>query len=154
ADPFWHAAESHGVHLLVGEQARTTGAVMAWPPRSVAGARRAGVDAAVIESLRRHELLRGLDHFAAAAIGCLLIKGAALAYTHYAEPHLRPRHDTDLLVPVRDVGRVEGAMDAAGYVRAIENTGDFATSQCHFDRAGAVEGLCAFDIHWRIANPQ
>ena len=32
----------------------------------------------------------------------LLLKGAALAYTLYPEPHLRERCDTDLLLPSRE----------------------------------------------------
>jgi len=46
------------------------------------------------------ELREVLAALAGAGLPVLLLKGAALAYTLYPEPHLRDRSDTDLLFPV------------------------------------------------------
>jgi hypothetical protein len=153
-DPFWSAAHEHGVQLMLADLAQTTGAVRAWPDEASDRAHRAAVDAAVVHSLRERELRGVLDRFAAAAVPVLLMKGAALAYTLYARPHLRPRSDTDILIRAADVPRVEALLQDAGYSRAVETSGDLATYQLHFDGPGANGSLHALDVHWRVANPQ
>src|SRR6266436_1779063 len=50
-------------------------------------------------------------------IDLLLIKGAALAYTHYASPHLRPRDDIDLLIRRADLERASAMLVSIGYER-------------------------------------
>ena len=54
--------------------------------------------AAVFDVRREDETRRVLDAFGDAQIDVLVFKGAALAHTVYAAPHLRPRTDVDLLV--------------------------------------------------------
>jgi len=153
-DPFWRAAEAHGVHLMLADLAQTTGAAHEWPRDASSRARRASIDAASVHSLRERELRRVLDGLAAADVPCLLLKGAALAYTLYAQPHLRPRRDTDILIRPGDVPRLEALMRKTGYTRAVETSGDLASSQRHFDGPGVNGSLHALDLHWRIANPQ
>lgn len=152
--PFWQAAEDEGVHLLVIEAARRTGARAVWPLEARALAQQKTVDAAVIQSVREGELRRVLERLAAAGVSCLVIKGGALAHTHYSHPHLRPRRDTDLLVRHEDMGRLVGALERAGYAQAIETSGELATSQYHFERIEPRDGLHALDVHWRVANPR
>jgi hypothetical protein len=153
-DPFWRAAEAHGVHLILTDIAQTNGAAREWPREACARARSAAVDASIVHSLRERELRRVLDRFAAVGVPCLLMKGAALAYTLYAHPHLRPRRDTDILIRSDDEPRVQTLLQDAAYTRAVETSGDLATFQRHFDRPGANGSLHALDVHWRIANPQ
>ena len=153
-DPFWRAAETHGVHLMLADLAQTTGAAREWPPDASARARTASIDAASVHALRERELRRVLGRLAAAGVPCLLLKGAALAHTLYPQPHLRPRRDTDVLIRRDDVTRIDALMHDAGYTRAVETSGDLASSQRHFDGPGANGSLHALDVHWRIANPQ
>ncbi len=49
--------------------------------------------------LRERDLSQVLEQFTDAGIEYLLIKGAGLAYTHYEQPYLRDRCDTDILFP-------------------------------------------------------
>lgn len=153
-DSFWQTAEQDGVHLLVIEAARRAGTSTCWPLSAITRARQAAIDAAAVQSVRERELRRVLSRLAAARVSCLLIKGAAIAYTHYPRPHLRPRRDTDLLVRHEDMGRLVGALERAGYAQAIETSGELATSQYHFERIEPRDGLHALDVHWRIANPR
>src|SRR5512143_3479017 len=56
----------------------------------------------------------------AGGVQMLLLKGTALAYTHYPRPHLRPRNDVDLLVRPADLARVGAVLVSAGFERAPE----------------------------------
>ena len=151
-DPFWLAAHADAVHLLVIDAARRSGAADAWPADAIEQARCIDLEAAAIQVVRERELTRVLARLSPAGISCVLIKGAALAYTHYARPHLRPRHDTDLLVRPEDMARLDDALGAAGYVRAAETTGELVASQCRFERTQSRDGLHTLDVHWRVSN--
>ena len=56
-------------------------------------------DAIVLDLARVAELKQLLRALARGGVLPLLLKGAHLAYSHYARPYLRPKSDTDLLVP-------------------------------------------------------
>ena len=58
-----------------------------------------GTDALVMDLARVAELKQLLRALARGGVLPLLLKGAHLAYSHYARPYLRPKPDTDLLVP-------------------------------------------------------
>src|SRR5688572_32730630 len=95
---FFEAADRHGVVFLVDRILRDP----KWRDAILAELREA-LSSRVrceqsVELVRRAELRRVLEAFHCAGISSILFKGAALAYTHYQFPHLRPRLDTDLLV--------------------------------------------------------
>ncbi len=154
ADPFWSTAEAHRVHLLIAAFARATDAISVWSTAAAGHARAADVDAIATQALRDHELRRVLDRLGAGGVSCLLMKGAAIAHTHYPSPHLRPRSDTDILIPADAAARAATILQADGYQQAVETSGALATFQSHFFRDGAVGTLHALDMHTRIANPQ
>ena len=79
-----------------------------WP--LVAGGAGALRDVAAVELLRKRELLEVLRALDDAGVAPLLLKGAALAYSIYPSPVLRPRADTDLLIPDDDRERLEQAL--------------------------------------------
>ena len=82
----------------------------------------------------------------------LLLKGTALAYTHYPQPYLRPRNDIDLLIRRADVGRAEAALSACGFARAAEADAGLWTGQRHYAKTSAA-GPAHVDLHWRVVNP-
>ena len=149
---FWREAGEQHVDLLLIDLASRGGASDAWPAAARALARSAAVDAAAMRSLRDRELQRVVDLLADAGAACLIIKGAALAYTIYRQPHLRRRSDADLLVRAEAAADVARLLEANGYLRAAEISGDYATSQMHFDRRDAGDSRYALDVHWRIVN--
>ena len=133
-------ARADGVHLLLADRVSLP---------SLAVELR---EAAIIEALRARELRDVLGGLARAGVRPVLLKGAALAYTHYRRPELRPRSDTDLMIPATARDDVAGALAASGYQRPPEIDGDVAIGQCHFvksDRQGLEHAL---DVHWRVSN--
>ena len=57
--------------------------------------------------------------FRDAGIECLVLKGIALAVTHYPNPGLRPMDDIDLLVRPEDVDRAVAALPRAGWTSPL-----------------------------------
>jgi hypothetical protein len=150
---FVAAAAEHRLRPLVGWRLRESGELLRWP----AGVRKALVDAeraeAALEVTRRLELSRLLRAFAAAEVPVLVFKGAALAYSLYPEPWLRPREDTDLLVRATDAARAGAVLAAAGYRAAVMQSGALVTQQRLHVWTDAAGRRHACDLHWKIANP-
>src|SRR5262249_17075428 len=106
-----------------------------------------------LEHLQRLEVARLLAGLADAGIRPLLMKGAALAYTVYPDPVLRPHDDIDLLIRETARDRAAKALASLGYAEIAEGGGELAFSQAHFgitDRFG-IRHTC--DLHWQIVNP-
>ncbi len=85
-------------------------------------------------------------------IDVLLLKGAALAYTHYAEPPLRPHVDIDLLIRRDDLDRAGAMLAELRYARTNEADAELWTGQRHYVKP-AVSGPAMVDLHWRASNP-
>ncbi len=89
-----------------------------------------------------------------AAIPALLLKGTGIAYDCYASPTLRPRADTDILVPPDARDRAARLLLSMGYHRVGGPAGRFVGFQIemhHRDRVGVCHNI---DLHWRISNLQ
>ena len=145
-------ARRHRIHLLLAAAARPQD-----PSSEVATALRSELRTAeMIEMMRERTLRRLLEQFSSAGIEALLLKGAGLAYTLYPSACLRPREDADVLIRRADLGTAERSLTAAGWVRSAEPDAELASTQRHYDLAGA--GAAAFterlDLHWKIAIPQ
>ena len=82
----------------------------------------------------------------------LVLKGAAYARTLYPEPHLRPRCDTDLLLPDRDAAQAAWTRLMAGGYQLDANVveGRLVSRQrtCTLPLAGGH----SIDLHWAIGN--
>ncbi len=125
-----------------------------WPASLVDRlAHRARLDA-VLEMARGHEIRRVLDALAAAGVRAVLFKGTALAYSRYAHPALRPRADTDLLVPREHLEAARAALTALGYAVSETSGGDVLFRQVEFHRRDAHGVVHAFDVHWQISNQE
>lgn len=150
---FYDAARDEGVLPVVLDCVARRG----WP--GVGDQLRASLererDAAVaLAALSSIDLIQALAALSAAGVHPLVIKGAALAHTHYARPSLRPRIDTDLLIRARDIDAAHAVFRSLGAEYIPHVTGSFVMSQFHYastDRAGCRH---VYDVHWRIANPQ
>ena len=133
-------ARRHRVHLVLGDRVAVA---------ELAHERRI---AAVVEALREAELRRVLDALATVGVRAVLFKGAAVARTHYPSPEMRPRSDTDMLVPAdrsQDVARV---LKTLGYRREVETDGELIVSQFHYEFVDRADLSHALDVHWRISN--
>lgn len=81
----------------------------------------------------------------------LLLKGAALAYTHYAIPALRPRSDVDLLIADGDRELCAASLSRLGYERVPQLPGRYVSSEETWRRFGQ-SGPVNIDLHWRVNN--
>lgn len=116
--------------------------------RACAEEARAAAALDMSQSLATTELLARL---AADGVRPLLLKGAALAHTHYASPVLRPRSDLDLLVSAGDRSRCTSLFAAMGYERVRQLPGRYVSHQESWKRSGPA-GSLSVDLHWRVNN--
>ena len=110
--------------------------------------------AVLTDAVRVRELatvLRACDDAGAMPV---VLKGAALAHTHYAASWHRPRADADLLIAPESRERVFALLNRLGYVRCALISGELVMYQAAFERIDRLGIEHVLDIHWRIANPQ
>src|SRR5437867_1504396 len=146
------AATDHGVHCLLGRAMHNQKA-----RREVSEELATALDGLLrreqgVELVRRGELRRVIEGFDVTGIPALLFKGAALAYTHYPFPHLRPRCDTDLLVRPGDRLRASGLLASLGYHRVNAVDRDAVLTQWMFEKPGIGRVVHTLDLHWHISN--
>ena len=124
------AAAHHRVLVLLGSLLRAAGTLDTWPTAFIDAFLAAEREAVAIDCVRQVELTRVLAALRSRRIGALAFKGAALAHTHYAAPHLRPRTDTDLLVAAADVCPLDETFADLGYERQRESSGRLLSYVC------------------------
>jgi hypothetical protein len=142
-------AEHHGVGALLWEAA-------AEAAPEVREALEGTVRAAVArEVFVQRELRTVTAALAAEGVSALVLKGAALAYSVYRQPWLRPRTDTDVLVRHEDAAAVSRVLGTAlGYERTNAVTsGTLVSHQWVFERSDAHGVRHVLDMHWKIVNP-
>ncbi len=108
--------------------------------------------AAAIEELQARELRAVLTLLAGEGIEPVLLKGAALARTHYRRPELRPRSDTDFMIPADARDHATRVLARLDYQRAVEVDGHLAVGQFHFSKTDRHAVSHALDVHWRVSN--
>jgi len=143
------AGALHGVLPLLLRAGRATPGWSGWPESLRAALQQAASGHAAIELADRREVTAVLDTLAERGIEALVLKGAALAHDLYAEPWLRARGDTDLLIRPAARAATFEILERLGYQRADSAGGEVASSEASFSRAGA---LLPLDLHWRTSN--
>jgi len=104
------------------------------------------------ELVRAHEITHVLDALAARRVFPILMKGAALAYSLYPSPAMRPRVDTDLLIPREDIAAARDVLLRRGYVEPAMTDGELVLGQIQMVKVDGFEIEHVFDIHWRISS--
>jgi hypothetical protein len=148
-------ARAGRVHLLLAARLGLTREYRSNLPAGVADRLTAECRvAAVEEAARTRELSRVVTSLDSAGCAPIVFKGAALAYTHYEQPWLRPRIDSDVLIDPARRSAAELVFQQLGYARPPFVSGRLVMYQEPFVRAeaGGLEHVC--DLHWRVANPQ
>lgn len=135
-----HEARVHRVDRLV-----------AWRTSQVDADMRAE---ALLEEVEVRELNRVLAGLESHGVVPIVLKGAALAHSHYEESWLRPRLDSDLLISSSQREVVTTVLGDLGYTRPPFITGELVMYQMPFERIGVTGQTHALDLHWRLANPQ
>jgi hypothetical protein len=145
------AAHHHGLVSIVADRldGRTD-----LPVELVQRFRQAARGEVAADLAREAELRRCLDHLQARGVPALVMKGAQLAYALYDRPDLRPRIDTDLLVPPDARTAVDEALVELGYRAAAATGGRLLMYQATYVKRRGSLAVHAVDVHWKVANPQ
>ena len=119
------AAVDHGVAALLASAPPVT----RWPESLRLALQDARRRAAATEVIQRQALIRLLEALGRADVRCLLLKGAQLAYSHYRQPWLRPRFDTDLLIEPGERRRADAVLRGLGYGPSTQVSGTLVAHQ-------------------------
>lgn len=137
----------HGVAALLHAQA-----LAGWPAQLRQVLRDQSVQRTMWELRHQHLLIQALDHLNGSGIEPILIKGTALAYSLYANPALRIRGDTDLVIPAEAKERTDRALQSIGWQRALGVSGEFVSFQANYTQQFANGAVHTLDLHWKVSN--
>ena len=146
---FLAQSSRHGVDLLIAHLLQESGAWEQLPSSVKTELDRRAKQAIAKEMARANDVTQLGGLLAEAGIRALLIKGAALAYTHYPEPHLRPRVDSDIFIDMADIDKIRDVFSGAGY--RLEGW-VYKSHQFKALRPGFGGQMIKYDVHWRSSN--
>jgi hypothetical protein len=144
------AASAHGVTHLLSRRLPTAlpGSECAAEWRAtLLGERRSALAVELAVGADLANVITALDH---AGVTPVLFKGAALAYSVYASPELRPRNDCDVLIREGDYDVTRRTLEENGFVAALSCERLFG--QIRFDKSTPLGLDYAIDVHWRIST--
>ncbi|HUO84008.1 MAG TPA: nucleotidyltransferase family protein [Thermoanaerobaculia bacterium] len=146
---FLRASADHGIQPLLYESLSRFEDV---PPALTESLRRVAVIEAAADVARTAFTSEIAAEAALRGIPLLVIKGAALALTHYSTSHLRPRADLDVLIGDQDRIAMDALLRERGCRRlaALQNETLFA--QENWVRSDGAGARLAVDLHWRLSN--
>ncbi len=144
----------HGVVPLLDAEFRDRAELAGWPKEIQVECFTGALVHAAYESAQRAEAARVIDALVADGVPPLVLKGSALACTLYADPSLRTRCDTDLLIPLPARAQADRVLESLGYSRAEGVAGEFISYQSSWSRTDASGNVHYLDMHWRINNSQ
>lgn len=103
------------------------------------------------EEQHKRLLVSALDALVGAGLTPILMKGTALAYSHYPRPSARVRGDSDILVEEEGRARAFEALEKAGFHRSALG-GTAVWGEALFQKTDLTGQLHDFDLHWRLSN--
>lgn len=140
-------AEFHGIAALLAQLLpQAEGWPLAVRERLQAEARLAGL----WEEMHFAALTRLITALAESGVPTLVMKGTALAYLYHADPAMRRRGDTDLLIQPADLDRTRAVLAAQGCHRRDNPYGLFF--QETWQIACGAELTHCLDLHWEPAD--
>jgi Uncharacterised nucleotidyltransferase len=104
------------------------------------------------ELVHRKETANVLKALVAHQIHPILFKGTALAYDVYGAPYLRPRSDTDLLIPRSHIEATRHVLEVLGYSSTVYCDGELLFCQFEFQKKDEFGIDHALDVHWKIST--
>ena len=145
--------EQHRLAPQAWDTITRAGHAAAWPEQIRSKLRHVSAAHAVASEMLDRELRVVIDAAGGSGVRSVLIKGAALAYTHYRRPYLRPRNDSDVVIDEADRDAMADVLSSLGYARSAAVEGTLITQQAQWTRTGAAGLTHAVDVHWRLFNP-
>jgi hypothetical protein len=113
---------------------------------------RAHRQAASYQLLRLEDLGQLLAWLRQQGIEPLVLKGTALAYSHYPDPAARPATDVDLLLPPTCRAQIEAGLIAQGFSRNLTLGDTPLSTQRTYYRSNRNGQPHAYDLHWTLSN--
>jgi len=104
--------------------------------------------AVAFELVRSRDLIDLVHALNCASIPFVILKGCAIANSHYPAPYLRSRCDTDLFIDMRNIRATRTLLSELGY----ELGGHIYKSHQFNAYRTTFGGSINYDIHWRINN--
>jgi hypothetical protein len=145
---------AHHMAPLVYKQLSSTLEWERWPAGIRAPLKELALAESAVESVRERQLALTLTSLAARAVYPILLKGTALAYTHYPDFGLRPRVDTDFLIQEKDLAVTERVLAELGFVRQNAVSGEWVTYQAAYLKEAGRGLRHIYDFHWKVSNVQ
>ena len=108
--------------------------------------------ASLVDHLYAQALERIAKAFDEAGVRALLIKGTALARTHYLEPGHRARVDADIFVAQSQRAVAELCLTRLGMLAPPSNYGDLVLPERSFELASGRDIVLCFDLHWGLSS--
>ena len=153
-DEFLEAGRDEGVLPLLDAEFRSGRDFATWPAQILSACRQAALAQTGYELAHGAEIERVLTALSRVAIAPLLLKGTGLAYGLYPSPALRPRSDSDLLVPTETRETAQRTLEELGYRRTGGPAGKFVGYQTQMQRRDARGLAHNIDLHWRLSDAQ
>ncbi len=152
-EQFVERARQHGVTALLHRALNTyPDSAELWPEALREAVAADTLANAASDLLIEQELRRVLDALQTARIDSVLVKGAALAYSLYLDPYLRPRGDTDLYIAEKDKTAIENTLYSLGYRPVVAHGGGLISQQTTFTFKIAPNIEHNLDVHWHLFN--
>ena len=104
------------------------------------------------EDLRAAEMRRAVDALGSAGIRAVILKGSALAYTHYPEPWCRTRADLDVLVARAQRTAAGQVLRHLGYAPGDLVSGTWLMQQDLWERELTPDAMHMVDVHVEFTN--
>ena len=148
-DALFAQARAHGVLALLGHWPHTQSALLGHT-KHMQSVRAEHARTALLDALHRTALNDLSGVFANAAIPGLVIKGAALALSHYSSPGLRPRVDTDLFIePSKQLLAHQILLDTNWQPLASNFSAVVLPERTYQKRFSGA--LISLDLHWALS---
>ncbi len=144
--------EDHDVRSLFNRKLSDSGSRPGWPDSILAPLQRYSLIQAAHKASLEIELQSILARLKDVSICPIIFKGAALSYTHYPEPHLRPHADVDFLIAKDEIEPAATILDVAGYRRSTLIRSELVSNQLLFCATDRSRFSADLDFHWKISN--
>lgn len=152
-DRLLHTAQAEGVVGLLAERLLKRPDAGLAPSALLGILRRREQRDASLELMRESEYRRLLETLGTAALQPVIIKGTALAYSLYRQPHWRSRCDLDLVFRNRAAAlSVIVLLREAGYRRPNAVDGDWITQAITLVKRDSLGITHSLDLHWSPIN--
>jgi hypothetical protein len=152
ASRFLEQSAYHGIQALLHSVLVGQNGKRGWPEFVLRACHNQATAQAMWEMRHLHLLKKTLAQLSDVGAQAILFKGTALAYEIYSAPFLRPRGDTDLLVPSHMRDKVGLVLERIGF--AAEPS-EMVGHQASYSWADSAAGMAhTLDLHWRIINSQ